>query len=389
MTVIQRQVSSTPALVFDERTLLDRSNFLRVTCDKAGAALLYALKPCTHISVLHILRSSVDGFAASSLFEAKLARAIGNGRHTIHLTTPGLRADEIGELVEECDYIAFNSLSQWQRYRPVARRAASCGLRVNPKLPFVRDDRYNPCRSASKLGVPLERLETTLREAPEELDGLRGLHLHTNCDATEFAPLLATVQRLDERLAPFLQQVEWVNLGGGYLFTETAEVDAFIEAVQLLRSKYHVTVFVEPGAAFVRSAGQLISSVVDLFTNDGKRVAVLDTTVNHMPELFEYQCSPEVVGATGDGRYAYLLVGGTCLAGDLFGEFAFDEPLEVGSRVVFADAGSYTLVKAHTFNGMNLPTIYTRRVGGGLALQTEFTYEDFARRNGVEAHALI
>jgi carboxynorspermidine decarboxylase len=163
----------------------------------------------------------------------------------------------------------------------------------------------------------------------------------------------------------------------------------FLSAVELLRSKYNVRVFIEPGSAVVRESGSLASSVVDLFHSDGKVVAVLDTTVNHAPELFEYQCPPEVVGAQEGGRFAYLLVGGTCLAGDVFGEFAFDEPLEVGSRIIFAKAGAYTFVKAHTFNGINLPTIYTRKVNGDLVMQTQFGYEDFARRNGVENHVLV
>ena len=389
MVNINNKTVSTPALIFDESSLLEQSRCLRVICTKVGSQLLFALKSLAYTRVLELLRPQVDGFACSSLFEAKLAREISDGQRTIHLTTPGLKPDEIGELLEECDYLSFNSLSQWQRHRTVAARSISCGLRVNPQLSLVPDDRYNPCRQHSKLGVPLDHLASALRDTPGLAEGIRGLHFHTNCDSVDFTQLLATVQRIDQRLSSLLKHVEWVNLGGGYLFSDPKELAPLQEAVELLRSKYQVKVFVEPGAAFVREAGRLVSSVVDLFESDGKTVAVLDTTVNHMPELFEYQCEPEVVGTRAGGPFAYVLVGGTCLAGDLFGEFAFDEPLEVGSRIVFANAGAYTLVKAHTFNGINLPTIYTHKANGDLVKQTQFTYEDFARRNGVEDHVLI
>ena len=379
----------TPALLFDDATLLVRSRALRRIADTVGSKFLFALKSLAFAPVLETIKPSLDGFACSSLFEAKLARDLSDGSHTVHLTTPGLRSDEIGELAEICDYISFNSLTQWRRFRKVATPSVSCGLRINPQLSFVDDQRYDPCRQYSKLGSPMDQVVAALADHPDWFTGLRGIHLHNNCDSDDFAPLLETVRAVESRLSPLLERLEWVNLGGGYLFEGDQDVAPLREAVELLRSKYHVTVFIEPGSAVVREAGRLVSSVVDLFTNDGRTVAVLDTTVNHMPELFEYQCPPTVAGAREGGRYAYTLVGSTCLAGDLFGEFTFDEPLEVGSRVEFADAGAYTWVKAHMFNGINLPTIYSIRPSGNLVKQQQSTYEDFVRRNGAEAHALV
>ena len=379
----------TPALIFNDSTLLDRSRSLRSVAATIGSKFLFALKSLAVAPVLETIKPSLDGFACSSLFEAKLARHLSDGDRTVHLTTPGLRRDEIDELTELCDYISFNSLTQWRRFRAIAKSSVSCGLRINPQLSFVEDQRYDPCRQHSKLGAPVDQVASAFAEHPEWFADLRGIHLHNNCDADDFAPLLSTVRAVESRLSPLLERVEWVNLGGGYLFERDQELAPLREAVELIRSKYHVTVFIEPGSAVVREAGRLVSSVVDLFTSDGKTVVVLDTTVNHMPELFEYQCPPTVNGAREGGRYAYTLVGSTCLAGDLFGEFTFDEPLEVGSRVEFADAGAYTWVKAHMFNGINLPTVYSIRPSGDLVKQQQCTYEDFARRNGAEAHALV
>ena len=86
---------------------------------------------------------------------------------------------------------------------------------------------------------------------------------------------------------------------------------------------------------------------------------VLDTTVNHMPELLEFDFEPDVAGHDDHGAWPYILAGCTCLAGDVFGEYDFSHSVEVGDRVVFLNAGSYSLVKAHTFNGVNLPSIYS------------------------------
>jgi len=376
----------TPALFYDESRILESVRGLANVCDFASCRSLFTLKPLCLLDALRLMVPHLDGFAASSLFEARLARqALGN-RGTVHITTPGFVPDEIDAIAETCDYVAFNSVPQWERFRAGVAGKAKSGLRVNPKLLFVDDDRYNPCRKHSKLGVPIDQLRAALDGDAGLLEGVSGILFHTNCDSETFAPLLATVQHLDAHLSDLLDRTEWVNLGGGYLFREAEDVEDFYRAVQLLRRKYGVEAFFEPGAGVVREAGYLVSSVLDIFESDGKTVVILDTTVNHMPEVFEYQYRPDVVGDVAEGQYGYMLAGCTCLAGDVFGEYAFDEPLEVGSRVVFSSAGAYTMVKAHMFNGVNLPTVYALTEAGELVLKKRFTYEDFASRCGAHAH---
>jgi carboxynorspermidine decarboxylase len=57
------------------------------------------------------------------------------------------------------------------------------------------------------------------------------------------------------------------------------------------------------------------------------------------------------------GSHRYMVAGRTCLAGDVFGTYDFPEKLKVGSRVVFADAAGYTMVKKNWFNGVPMPSI--------------------------------
>jgi len=380
---------STPALVFDEVQLSRTLQVIHALGSETSCQVLYALKACSLFGVLHLVVDYVDGFACSSLFESTLARKIVTNRQTVHFTSPGLRAEEVREISEICDFVSLNSIGQWKRFHLDFEGKASCGIRVNPGISFISDDRYNPCRQHSKLGVTVGELLNAASSAPNQLRGIRGLHIHNNCDSSDFTQLLRTVEHVDSHLSEFLSGLSWVNLGGGYIFNESNNLEAFYRAVDMLHSKYGLEVFIEPGASIVRKAGYLVSTVLDLFPSDGKEIAILDTTVNHMPEVFEYQFRPDVVGHVDGAPYEYLLAGCSCLAGDLFGEYAFAEPLEVGSRVVFSDAGAYTLVKAHMFNGINLPTIYALKEDGELEMKKRFTYEDFANRCGVDTNVFV
>jgi carboxynorspermidine decarboxylase len=304
-------------------------------------------------------------------------------QQSVHLTTPGLRPDEVPALCELTDYIAFNSLPQWLRFRERVMGRVQCGLRVNPGLSFVADTRYDPCRKDSKLGVPLADLSDRLRRAPHDLRGISGIHFHSNCDCEDLAPLLATVERLLDELDPLFEQIEWVNLGGGYLFNNGVNSAPLAQAKARLRERGRFRLFMEPGAALVRRAGYVVASVVDLFRSGGSQVAVLDTSVNHMPEVFEYQFEPDVCGDSESGEHEYLLAGSACLAGDVFGRYGFAEPLAIGARIIFPDMGAYSLVKANMFNGINLPTLYALTRDGVLQEVKRFAFEDFLTLCGV------
>ena len=378
---------STPAFVYDEAVLNHLLTYADQLRQGDRCRVLFAIKAFSLPEALKLMSPRLDGFAVSSLFEAKLAQEANTSGGSLHITTPGLRSSEIEEIASLCDYVSFNSLSHWDMFRDSIKDEASCGLRVNPQLSFLDDERYDPCRPASKLGVPLDDLMSAFRRDPERLSGVRGILFHSNCDSPDFGELLSTVRHLYSSTRTFLETLEWINLGGGYLFEDGQNMDGLNQALDFIKSRLDVDVFFEPGSTLIRSAGYIVSTVLDVFPSEGSMVAVLDTSVNHMPEVFEYDFEPDVVGHDDDSPHPFILAGCTCLAGDIFGEYRFPDPLEVGDKVIFNNAGSYTLTKAHVFNGIGLPSVYSLTAQGEFVLKSQYTFDQYAARWGVDTHA--
>lgn len=374
---------ATPAFVFDGAQVGVALEQFAALARRAGLRVLFSVKACALAPLLKLVAERVDGFSVSSWFESRLARSLLDDKGMVHLTSPGLDARELAAAQEYCTAITLNSLGQWQRLRGNLASGVQAGLRVNPQRSYAADARYDPCRPHSKLGVPLPALRVALERGALALDRLDGLHFHTHCEAESYLPLVETLAALEAALPEVFGRIRWLNLGGGYP-AGAAHAGELAACLRALRQRHGLEVYMEPGKGIVGAAGSLVASVVDLFDSAGKAIAVLDTSVNHQPEVFEYGRVPPVLQAEPRGAFRYLLAGGTCLAGDLFGEYAFAEPLAIGSRITFTGVGAYSLAKAHRFNGHNLPDVYLRRADGTLQRVVHQDYGDYARLWGAD-----
>src|SRR5665647_888687 len=147
--VLKDSIYSSPAFVLDETEVAKSLEILADLRAQCGCKILYSIKALPFSAVMDRVKPFVDGFSVSSLFEAQLADEVVRqdsprvlaGQGCIHLTTPGIRPDELDELSLLCSHISFNSLTQYQRYAEAAQAQTSIGLRVNPKLSFLHDDR--------------------------------------------------------------------------------------------------------------------------------------------------------------------------------------------------------------------------------------------------------
>lgn len=365
----------TPYFVIDEETLDSNLQILKRVMDESGAKILLAQKAFSIYQCYPQIRSVLCGSTASGLYEARLGFEEMGGE--THVFSPAYQDHWFDELLDYAGHIVFNSLSQWQHFKDRAlARGKSCGLRINPMHSTQDHAIYDPCVEGSRFGV----LRDALNGA--DLSGIEGLHFHTLCEQNVDA-LVETLDVVERDFGDLLQQMKWLNLGGGHHITRADyDIDTLIQTLRRLRKDYDLDVYLEPGEAVVLNAGYLVTSVVDLVHN-GMDIAIVDASAAcHMPDVIEMPYRPplEHSGEAGERAHTYRLGGPTCLAGDVIGDYSFDQPLAVGDTLVFDDMALYTMVKTNTFNGMPLPAIYRGSAHTGATLVRSFGYEDFKER---------
>ncbi len=362
MTVIQ-----TPYYLIDKSRLLANMQCMARVRRDSGARLLLALKCFATWSVFDLMREYMDGTTSSSLYEVRLGREKFGGE--THAYSVAYADHEIDEVVGHADKVIFNSLAQLQRHAP---RAAGkpVGLRINPGISASGFDLADPTRPFSRLG------ERDPQRIAQAIGGIDGFMIHNNCENRDFARFDAMLGEIEASYGHLIAQVDWVSLGGGIHFTAPDyPLDAFCARLKAFAQRFGVQVYLEPGEAAITDCASLEVSVLDTLDN-GKPLAVVDaSTEAHMLDLLIYRLSARVEPDAGPHRY--LVYGKSCLAGDIFGEFSFAEPLTVGSRISIRDAAGYTMVKKNWFNGLTMPTIAVREADGSERLVRQFAYQDY------------
>mgnify|MGYP000850612692 CR=1 FL=1 len=367
----------TPVYLIDETLIEQNMEILQLVKSFTGCRILHALKSYASFATFPIMRAYLDGTCASGLNEARLGRE--EFGKEVHTFGAAYREKDIRQIIKYSDSIIFNSFNQLKRYGKMARKmGVEVGLRVNPGYAEVEKRIYNPCAPYSRLGIVHDIFE---REFFEHKDIVDGLHFHALCEQN--ADVLARVLKSFEMLyGAYIYGLKWVNFGGGHHITrDDYDVELLVELVNAFKEKYGVQVYLEPGEASVLNAGVLIASVMDIVEN-GMEIAIIDASAEaHMPDVLLMPYRPHIIGSgkPKEKKHTYRIAGPSCLAGDVVGDYAFDEPLKIGDRLVFTDMALYSIVKNNTFNGINLPDIAVIR-DENVRIVRRFGYKDYKNR---------
>jgi carboxynorspermidine decarboxylase len=370
----------TPCFLLDERSLEINLQILNLIQQETGVKIICALKGFAFWHEFSMVGHYLSGATASSLNEARLiAEEMGTEAHTY---CPVYKEDEFETILTFSSHLTFNSLSQYVRFYDKVKsfgKEVSLGLRINPEYSEVETDLYNPAIEGSRLGIVRSKLGDKLPE------GIEGIHFHVLCENDSYT-LERTLKEVEKKFGDLIRQAKWVNMGGGHLITkEGYDVEHLVCLLKDFRECYPnlEEVILEPGEAVGWQTGFLVTSVQDIIECKDFNIAMLDTSFAcHMPDCLEMPYKPAILNSRNpnpEDKLIYRMGGNSCLAGDFMGmgDYAFDEPLEVGEKIIFEDMIHYTMVKTTFFNGVQHPHIAVWTKGDELEILRTFGYEDY------------
>lgn len=369
-------------IVYEDRLRANLEKLKRVAV-AADVKIIMAFKANALWKTFPVIKEYFHSSTASSLNEMKLS--LDYLGHDVHAYCPVYTEWTFPEFLKGCSHITFNSLAQYEKFRPqieAADRKVSVGLRVNPHCSVIETDIYNPCVPGSRFGENPDKLANGLPA------GIEGLHFHALCESDSH-DLEKVLDAFIEQYGHLLPKLKWLNMGGGHLITrKDYDTEHLIKLMKRLHEQYpNLEIILEPGSAFTWQTGDLVTEVLDVVEDAGIKTAIIDASFAcHMPDCLEMPYQPrveEAIGTVADGAdspYRYRLGGNSCLSGDFVGDWCFDRPLKPGDLLTLCDMNHYTTVKTNMFNGIQHPSIWFQPHEGEPVLLREFTYDDYRDR---------
>ncbi len=362
----------TPCHLIDIDKVILNIEVIEKLKNKTDIILLFAIKGFSNEKIINYFINHFNGISASSLWEARLGKEFFHSN--VHTFSPAYTSHNIQPICSYSDFLIFNSVSQFQSFKGIAKSMkCHCGLRINPEFSEIQKYEINPCHYASRLGIHESELEKI------NFYEVEGHHFQKKCEEYSEA-FLKTINIIEENFGQYLYPIQWLNIGGGQFFSDATYIlqDA-INIINFLQNKYSLQIIAEPCETVMLNAGYFIATVTDIVENK-ITTAILDASaICHLPDIVHSPYRSEILNADlpNKKRFTYRIAGCTCYAGDIFGDYSFDSPLDIGTKIVFYDTASYTMVKSNIFNGIQLPYYATVKDNNIYKIEKAYNYDTF------------
>ena len=274
-------VLPSPCFVIDLEVIRQNLDLLKKVKNETGVKILLALKAFSLKEVGKLISKSLDGTAASGLNEAIFGKKYFPG--IVSTYSPAFKEKEMSEIINNSNFIIFNSISQLKKFLPLNKKGIQIGIRVNPLYSEIDKTIYSAAGYKSRLGIHIDKLDCI------NFNNIDGIHFHSLCEQN-FGTLNRTWEKIYPILKNYFKYLKWINIGGGHHITRSDyDLDDLIDFLIKIKSESNCQIIIEPGEAIVFQSGVIVGEIIDLIRSTNKKtphIVITDISPTcHMPDV--------------------------------------------------------------------------------------------------------
>jgi len=380
----------TPLYLYSRDAIVEAYRSYQTAFAPVPHRICYAVKANGAGAILRLMASLGAGADIVSGLELRAALRAGFPAERIVFSGVGKTDDEIAAGLDagigEFNAESEEEIARLSKLAAARGRRAALTLRVNPDI----DARSHPYISTglrdNKFGVDIAAAPGILARA-RSLPGIEvaGVQCHIGSQIRSLDPPRQAVEALVDltrRLVAEGYPLRTIDIGGGlginYEEGTGPDVAAFAAAVVPLLRDLGLTVLLEPGRSLVARAGALLTRVLYVKENHGKRFVIVDAGMNDLlrPALYKAHHRIEPVEARGRETRNVDVVGPVCETADAFARDRELETVEPGELLAIRDTGAYGFAMASTYNMRPRPAEAMIEDGKVRLIRRRETFED-------------
>jgi ornithine decarboxylase len=334
-----------------------------------NSKVYYAVKANADTRILTYLAELGAGFEAASAYEIQALLDIGVDPAKIIY----------GTSVKPAQHIVFAVSNGITRFAADSKEEVEKLARYAPgSKVFIRaivDDTGSVFTFSERFGAPMETVKGLVLLAKQLELKTYGISFHVGSQATNenrWSNAITILRPVIEDLFKEGVSLEMLDIGGGFpvAYYNHQNVPHLTEIVAHIRNSLHMLPYIpkivmEPGRGIVASSTVLVASVISRTVRGGKVWLCLDAGIyNALYEamihqgLTQYNVHPFVVQNSDDMMHA-TLAGPTGDSLDIIArEIELPSYIDVGDKLIFENAGAYTVTMSSPFNGFPKPELY-------------------------------
>jgi ornithine decarboxylase len=334
-----------------------------------NSKVYYAVKANADTRILTYLAELGAGFEAASAYEIQALLDIGVDPAKIIY----------GTSVKPAQHIVFAVSNGITRFAADSKEEVEKLARYAPgSKVFIRaivDDTGSVFTFSERFGAPMETVKDLVLLTKRLELKTYGISFHVGSQATNenrWSNAITILRPVIEDLFKEGVSLEMLDIGGGFpvAYYNHQNVPHLTEIVAHIRNSLHMLPYIpkivmEPGRGIVASSTVLVASVISRTVRGGKVWLCLDAGIyNALYEamihqgLTQYNVHPFVVQNSDDMMHA-TLAGPTGDSLDIIArEIELPSYIDVGDKLIFENAGAYTVTMSSPFNGFPKPELY-------------------------------
>ena len=329
--------------------------------------LCYAMKANSNQAVIKTMAALGAGMDVVSEGELRRALAAGVPARKIVFSGVGKTAKEMAYALRE-GIACFNveSEPELELLSSVAQRVgqrASISIRVNPNVDAKTHAKISTGKAEDKFGISyLRASEAYARAAALPNIDVVGVDMHIGSQITELAPFEQAFKLMAELVTKLKSEghnIRHLDLGGGLGVPYRGDndipphPDEYATMVKKTLGHLGLKYMLEPGRMIVGNAGILVSRVIYVKENEGRKFIIQDAAMNDLIRPTLYEAFHEILAveeSRNDQAEEADVVGPVCESGDYFAKGRRLPKLEQGDLIAVMTAGAYGAVQSGTYN---------------------------------------
>lgn len=364
----------TPLYVYSANTIRERFRRFNSAFGKYPHTICYSVKANSNLNLLRMLSKMGAGFDVVSGGELeRVLRADRTAASRVVFSGVGKTAPEM-DLALRAGILLFNLESEAELHvlaerAATLRKRARIAFRVNPDVHAITHPYITTGLREHKFGVNIDEAPKLYADASEQ-DWLEpvGISVHIGSQITDVAPFRETMERVVDLADQLMRDglnIGLIDAGGGLgisydgeesrAFSSTVSAYAGALLSSLKDKPFHL--LLEPGRSIVAPAGALLTRVLYVKENSGKRFLIVDAGMNDLIRPSLYNAYHEIVPVELRKGSAIKVdvVGPVCETGDFFARGRDLPPVGQGDLVAILDTGAYGMSITSNYNSRPRP----------------------------------